>query len=170
MHKLSFKQFKVLCTIHCSVLTFWHGSCFSLNVPNTSLSTSLRLIFCSVRAFWNNDVKDWSIHIKLSIKPFHGKLLIIWRILTLTQSLYTMNSGLHISSLVSPLRNFSLNQTWKQASYFAFKSLQSFPMLFIFQFGSMYSQRLIYILKIHEVWLYLLNIYKNSAITVRITT
>ena len=39
-----------------------------------------------------------------------------------------------MSSLVSPFKNLSLNQTWKQASYLAFNSLHSRPILFIVHF------------------------------------
>ena len=42
-----------------------------------------------------------------------------------------MKRGLHISSSSFPFRNFSLNHTLKQLSYFAFRSLHSGPMEFI---------------------------------------
>ena len=42
-----------------------------------------------------------------------------------------MKRGLHISSSSFPFRNFSLNQTLKQPSYLAFRSLHSGPIEFI---------------------------------------
>lgn len=52
--------------------------------------------------------------------------------LTLTHSVYSLNRGAHILSLLLPLRNWVENQTLKQASYSCLSSLQFAPTLFIF--------------------------------------